>query len=113
MTETETFLIQCPEADAADFDQLVDELVESGAISPSDKPDVVRVHPFDGQVLLEMVLPITTAVLAVVRMWIRARYDQKKSYFVMKDGDIVTIAGYEPDKALEILNQCIQQPDDE
>jgi|ERR1700704_1063873 hypothetical protein len=109
----ETFLIQCPEDDASDFQNLLSELQESRAVSADDKPEMVRVHPFDGQVLLEMVLPITAGVLAVVRTWIRARYEQKKAYFIMKDGDIITVAGYEPDKTIEILQSYTQLPDKE
>ena len=109
---SDTFLVQCPESDSGDFDRLLDDLLKSKAIDLSVKPDVVRVHPFDGQVLLEMVLPVTAGVLAVVRTWIRARYEQKKSYFFMKDGDIIAVAGYDPDKAIEMIRNYSQSDDE-
>jgi hypothetical protein len=113
MAEIETFLIQCPETDAADLDWLKSQLLESGAVNADNQPTIVRIHPFDGQVLLEIVLPITTGVLAVVRTWIRARYDQKKASFIKKDGEKITISGYGPDKAIEILGSYIQKPENE
>lgn len=106
---TDSFLLQCPEADSAELEDLLSALIADEAIGESEKPLPVRVHPFDGQVLLETLLPLTTAVLTVVRTWIRARYDLKKSTFIMKDGDVIITRGIDPDKGIEILRSQIQE----
>jgi hypothetical protein len=109
---TDTFLLQCPEADANDLKELLSSLVREGAISAGDESQLARVHPFDGQVMLETLLPLTTAVLAVVRTWIRARYDQKKSTTIMQAGDLIIMQGVDPEKGLEIMRSRVQQPEE-
>ena len=108
----DTFLLQRPEADADDLKELLSSLVREGAISASDESQLARVHPFDGQVMLELLLPLTTAVLAVVRTWIRARYDLKKSTTIMQAGDLIIMQGVDPEKGLEIMNSRVQQPEE-
>jgi hypothetical protein len=105
----DNFLLQCPEADAGDLGDLLGSLVRDGALGDGDVPQIGKVHPFDGQVVLETLLPLTTAVLAIVRTWIRARYDLKKSTIIMQDGDLIITRGVDPDKGIEILQNRIPQ----
>jgi hypothetical protein len=108
----DTFLVQCPEADANDLAELRNSLTQKRAIEATGDFEPARVHPFDGQVMLEMVLPLTTAVLTVLRTWIRARYDHKKSTIIMQDGDLLIMQGVDPDKGLEIMQSRVKQQDD-
>lgn len=70
--------VQVPVEEAADLDALSSQMSAGG--------NVTTVRPFDGAAMAQIIVPVTVASLAFLKVWLKARVDQRKNVKIVKDG---------------------------
>lgn len=95
--------VQVPEGDLDDLASLVRKLGDS-SIEP------LFAHPFDGALLVQIVVPITALNVAILRTWILSRKEARKAMRVVADG--VDISGYTAAEVSKILNSLVAPTQD-
>ena len=87
--------VQVPEVDEDDLASLARDLKAPASFG------IVR--PFDGQALLQTLLPLTIATIPIVTTWLKSRVERAKVYKIVVGG--VEISGYSAHEAEAILTQ--------
>lgn len=63
--------------------------------------EIMAAHPFDGSLMLQVLVPISTAAALVLRKWIDARQKTRQAYRVFVDG--IELTGYTLDEVERLL----------
>jgi shikimate kinase len=64
-----------------------------------------RLHPFDGETVVQAVVTLSGAAIPILRIWLRARVEARKSYRLVYDG--TEYEGYDV-KEIERLVQVLK-----
>jgi hypothetical protein len=95
--------VQVPPEDRSALDDLLRSLDHS--------TEVTEVHPFDGETMVQSVLAVTAVSTPVIRAWLRARVDQRKTFRVVYDG--VEYTGYTADEVEALVQALSADANDE
>ncbi|TCO40517.1 hypothetical protein EV646_11758 [Kribbella antiqua] len=79
--------------EAAELEELTASV--DGASEP------VGARPFDGVVVVQAEIPLTAAAVAILKDWVKARFEQKKSQTVVVRG--AKFMGYSADEIRELF----------
>ena len=91
--------VQVPIEDEASLHELTGRM-------ECDEREQIRVHPFDGEMVTQVVVPLTLASIPVLKAWILGRADQRKSLKVAFRGYELT--GYTP-REVEIIIRALEE----
>lgn len=92
--DTMNISVQVPAEDPEALTALASEL----GLTPDD---LIAARPFDGLIMLQILVPVSTAAISVLRKWIDARERSRSSYRIFVQG--VEITGYTAAEAERIL----------
>lgn len=96
--------VQVPEAEASSLTVLTEE-------AGMRNDDVVRrVHSFDGALTAQILIPLSGAVVAVLRTWMKARQESRSDYRIVADG--IELSGYTAAEAEKVLRRLLGASDD-
>jgi outer membrane biogenesis lipoprotein LolB len=85
--------VQVPVDEAASLHELLQRLAVDA--------DTAQLHPFDGEAVVQSVIALTGASIPVLRLWLRARVAERKSYRVVYDG--TEYVGYTADEVERLV----------
>lgn len=74
-------------------------------------PDIVRAHPFDGAVMLHLLVPLTAGAVTVLKTWIRSRQERASHYKITCSG--IEITGYSAEEAERFLSKFLAAGSDD
>lgn len=63
--------------------------------------DTSQLHPFDGETVIQSVVALTGASIPVLRLWLRARVAERKTFRVVYDG--TEYVGYTVDEVERLV----------
>ncbi len=67
--------------------------------------DKVTARPFDGETVVQALVPLSLATLPLIRTWIRQHFETKRNYRITCEG--IEVAGYSADEAYDILRTLL------
>jgi hypothetical protein len=85
--------VQVPVDEAASLRELLRNLTVDA--------DTVQLHPFDGETVVQSIIALTGASIPVLRLWLRARVAERKTFRVVYDG--TEYAGYTADEVERLV----------
>ncbi|WP_146081670.1 hypothetical protein [Clavibacter michiganensis] len=90
-------LISVPAEDAKDLAHLQEMLSEPGQLIES--------KPFDGVLMLQILVPVTLASVPVLKLWIKSRFELRQTQSVSING--MNFTGYSP-KEIEQIAKILE-----
>jgi hypothetical protein len=72
--------------------------------------DPIRVRPFDGIIMIQMLVPVSTAAISILRKWIDARQKSRSSYRIFAKG--IEMTGYTAAEAERVLRALAEEDTD-
>ena len=98
--------VQLPAGDRSDLDGLAADL---GDLSPEHRAEV---HPFDGMLAAQILVPLTAAATAVLKQWLETRAESRKPFRIFIDGvEFSGLSRPEVERLLVALTEA-SEPDD-
>jgi hypothetical protein len=98
-----TVSVQVPTGDSESLTELLRTL--------GVQADIIQLHPFDGETAVQSVIALTSATIPALRIWLRARVDQRKTYRIVYDGTEYT--GYTVDEVERLMKTLKAETGDE
>lgn len=95
----EHVLLAVPPAEAAELEEL--------KATVEGTSQVVEARPFDGVVVAQILVPLTLATIPVLKAWLTARFDHRKSQTVVVRG--MKFTGYSAEEVKELFESLDQQ----
>ena len=95
--------VQVPKSDRSELLTLAERL-------GSTELDASMTRPFDGEAMLQTLIPATLASIPILRVWIKSRTERAKNYRISCSG--VEINGYSAEEACAILEKLLPEPED-
>jgi hypothetical protein len=72
--------------------------------------DPIKVRPFDGIIMLQLLVPFSTAAVSILRKWIDARQKSRSSYRIFAKG--IEMTGYTAAEAERVLRALAEEDTD-
>lgn len=100
--------VQVPEDQAYLLDTLVDEL------DLGSRVENVVMRPFDGLTMVQVLIPVSTATVSVIRKWIDARQKARSSYRIFCRGmELTGFSAREAERFIVHLAETSRSEDDD
>jgi hypothetical protein len=78
-----------------------EDLIELAAALQLKQEELTETHPFDAETTVQILVPATTAAVAIARKWLETRIQARKSYRVFVDG--IEFTGYSAPEANRLI----------